>query len=291
MDGKKLGGHLISLGVVLGMSVALRTLIRTGSCGGPEFPPCPDGIGPFVALIPISIIGVFVAMAMGSTWAFPGIFLGVGLGSLAAIPGGPSDVKVFAGIFGGIFTVTGLGLFAGFLGGKRFASAKQAKANDLMGNGRLAIGTLRSVRDTGITINDNPRAEVTVWIQPKDGSDGWNADKTITMSRVQPLIVGSRFPVLVDPADPTVWALVTQLHDRSQAPTRVLDLWDEIHGTAPLAAAPPPMPEWPVEDAVDAAAADPDPIAQLERLRDLHTSGAITDEEYAEAKAMVLDDD
>jgi Short C-terminal domain len=48
-------------------------------------------------------------------------------------------------------------------------------------------------------------------------------------------------------------------------------------------APPPPAPPAPA-----AAATPPDTIAELERLARLHESGALTDQEFAAAKARVL---
>ena len=48
------------------------------------------------------------------------------------------------------------------------------------------------------------------------------------------------------------------------------------------APAPAPAPAQPVSDASDR-------IAQLTQLASLHDSGALTDEEFAAAKAQVLD--
>jgi hemolysin activation/secretion protein len=50
---------------------------------------------------------------------------------------------------------------------------------------------------------------------------------------------------------------------------------------APAPAAPAPAPAAP-------AAAEDDTLAQIERLADLHGAGALTDEEYAAAKAKIL---
>jgi hypothetical protein len=44
----------------------------------------------------------------------------------------------------------------------------------------------------------------------------------------------------------------------------------------------------PSAPAAPAAPAPPDPIAQLKDLADLHTSGVLTDEEFAAEKAKIL---
>jgi hypothetical protein len=46
--------------------------------------------------------------------------------------------------------------------------------------------------------------------------------------------------------------------------------------------------EAPVDDKAEAAAAPVDPAEEIEHLAQLHASGALTDEEFAEAKAKVL---
>ncbi len=48
--------------------------------------------------------------------------------------------------------------------------------------------------------------------------------------------------------------------------------------------APPAQPEQPAQY----APAPPDPADQIEHLAQLHTSGALTDEEFAAAKAKAL---
>jgi Short C-terminal domain len=52
----------------------------------------------------------------------------------------------------------------------------------------------------------------------------------------------------------------------------------------PQYAPPPPAPSAPAP----AAAADGDPAASIEQLAALHNSGALTDEEFAAAKAKIL---
>ena len=52
--------------------------------------------------------------------------------------------------------------------------------------------------------------------------------------------------------------------------------------------APPPPPPQPAYAQAPAAAPPPDSIAELERLARLHESGALTDQEFAAAKARAL---
>jgi hypothetical protein len=57
---------------------------------------------------------------------------------------------------------------------------------------------------------------------------------------------------------------------------------------APAPSAPPPPAPAPPPDPTAQAAGATDRIAQLQQLASLHESGALTDEEFAAAKAQVL---
>lgn len=64
----------------------------------------------------------------------------------------------------------------------------------------------------------------------------------------------------------------------------------ELQAQQAQQAAPPPAPAPPAAAPAPAApaAAEDDTLAQIERLADLHGAGALTDEEYAAAKAKIL---
>src|SRR5690242_21714137 len=86
--------------------------------------------------------------------------------------------------------------------------SKKAKAEELMTTGARGVGTITDVRDTGMTINDNPRVKVTFEIQPLDGSTAFTAEKTKTVSRVRIPQIGCRYPIFYDAADPSTFAWV-----------------------------------------------------------------------------------
>jgi hypothetical protein len=76
------------------------------------------------------------------------------------------------------------------------------KAQHLMVNGRVASATIVAVRDTGITINDNPTVEFELSVA-LDGAEPYAVTHRQTISRIaipnfQP---GATIPVRVDPAD------------------------------------------------------------------------------------------
>ena len=57
---------------------------------------------------------------------------------------------------------------------------------------------------------------------------------------------------------------------------------------APAPAAAPPAAAPPAAPAPAAAAGGNDPVAQLQQLAQLHQSGALSDEEFAQAKSRIL---
>jgi len=157
---------------------------------------------------------------------------------------------------------------------------KKKKAANLVENGATAVGTITAVRDTGVTMNDNPRVEMMFRIDPLDGSAPFEASKKSTVSRVRIPQPGQRYPVFYDAADPQTFAFIESLADESGRALILQKFGDAFGpdasgiGMAAVAAAPAP-------------AAD-DPIARIERLQALHTAGALTDAEFAEQKQRIL---
>lgn len=158
---------------------------------------------------------------------------------------------------------------------------KKKKGMNLMEHGTKAVGTVTLIRDTGTTINDNPRVAMTFKIEPLDGTPAFEADKTTTVSRVEIPQPGSRYPVWFDPEDHSSFAYAT-IADASGRQQIVAMFGPEAFGPdgsgvglpAPAAAAPAP-------------AAD-DPIERIKKLSELHAAGVLTDEEFATKKAELL---
>jgi hypothetical protein len=164
-----------------------------------------------------------------------------------------------------------------------FGRGKREKVQNLMATGAKGIGVVLNVQDTGMTMNDNPRVKLTFQIDPLDGSPGFQAEKTATVSRVAIPRIGDRYACWYDPADPSTWAFAT-LHDAEGMaqiramfgpPAETLTGMAGGGGTAPPAAAPP-------------AATGADPLDRLKKLDDLHKAGVLTDAEFAAKKAEIL---
>ena len=82
---------------------------------------------------------------------------------------------------------------------------KRKIAAELIATGHKGVGTVVSVRDTGVTINENPRVKLTFRIEPLDGATAFEADKTSTVSRVMIPRQGDCYPVWYDRQDHTKW--------------------------------------------------------------------------------------
>jgi hypothetical protein len=108
-----------------------------------------------------------------------------------------------------------------------------------------------NVVDTGTTVNDDPRVELTLRVEPA-GGDGFEVARKMVVSRVKLPRVGERVTVWFDP------------EDRSRFTFENSDVTD------------------------DGAAAAVDPVDQIARLAALRDAGALSEEEFAAAKQRLL---
>ena len=158
--------------------------------------------------------------------------------------------------------------------------SKAKKAAELMATGSKGIGTVVTVADTGMTINDNPRIKLVFSVEPLDGGPVMQLEKTATVSRVQIPRQGDRYPVWYDPEDPKTWSYATVTDATGQQSLR------EMFGAAAdsfvgMGGAPAATPAAQPAQTVDVA-------EQIKKLADLHAAGALTDEEFAGQKAKLL---
>jgi hypothetical protein len=154
-------------------------------------------------------------------------------------------------------------------------TSKKKQAENLVQTGSRGVGTVISVQDTGMTVNDNPRVKMVFRVEPLDGGAAFDAEKTKTVSRVQIPRQGERYPVWYDPADASTWAFATIADDQGRATMR--QMFGEVAETfvgmnAPAAPAP----------------AGQDTVEQIKQLADLHAQGILTDEEFAAQKSKLL---
>lgn len=163
-----------------------------------------------------------------------------------------------------------------------FGKKKREKAQNLMATGARGIGTVLTVQDTGMTMNENPRVKMVFRVEPLDGSPPFDAEKSTFVSRVEIPRAGDRYPVWYDRSDPSTWAYATVHDDQGRAQIRHMfgaaaeSLTGFGGGTTAGAA---------VATAAPAAA---DPLDRLKKLDELRTAGVLTDAEFAAKKAELL---
>lgn len=73
----------------------------------------------------------------------------------------------------------------------------------LMATGLAGIATVTAFRDTGMTVNDNPRVEFDLRVTPADGSPGFRVTTRKIVSRLELPHIGQEFAVRYDPDDHT----------------------------------------------------------------------------------------
>jgi hypothetical protein len=160
--------------------------------------------------------------------------------------------------------------------------SKKAKAEDLMANGARAVGTIIDVRDTGMTINDNPRVKMTFQVEPLDGTTAFTAEKTKTVSRVSIPQPGFRYPIFYDREDPSTFAYV-EVDDPSGYAT-VVQLFGDAFGPDGSGVGRPAT----AATATATAAATDDPIEKIRKLEELKNQGILTEEEFSAKKTELL---
>jgi membrane protein implicated in regulation of membrane protease activity len=271
---KRLLGLAIGLLGAAMTGYVIYTLLSSAGCfGGTLNPDCPSPSATPALALPLGIILAMAGMFMGGGFLiFSALFMAIGIASLAvgALDQMP-EMPSFPWLFGGMFVLGGLApLLGGFVLRRRVA-AKQAMAEDLYRTGVKGIGTITGVHDTGMTINDNPRVTLTMRIEPVDGSAPVERSKTITASRVAIPRAGERFPAWFDRANPEAWMFGTDMDET--APADVKDLFARARAGG----------GGPGEDGPEAG-----PVEELARLSGLWRDGALTDAEFADAKARLL---
>lgn len=265
---------LIAIVVGLAASVALawglHGVAQLSSCGGYGQQPCPPEATPyFIALI----VGLMVSIAtprINFLLKLSMISLALGTGAIwagLALPEGQGTVQL---VLGGFFLVSGLlelMLLPLVILGK-------GQPPRLITEGSPAIATVLAVRETGVTVNMNPRVELELRIQPQDGSEAFVHRRKMLVSRLAIPTPGRCYPAWFDPAKPDNLLLMTQLEPDAAPPVRQLF---EAAKAAEQAAA-------------GAAAPPPDPLQQLSKLHELYQAGALTEAEFTAQKAKLLNE-
>jgi hypothetical protein len=156
---------------------------------------------------------------------------------------------------------------------------KKKKGADLMANGTKAVGTVLTVRDTGTTINNNPRIQMSFRIEPLDGSPAFDASKTKTVSRVEIPRQGDRYPVWFDQEDRDTWAFAIIQDDTGREMLRQ-QFGEAANVFVGMGAPPPPV--------AASQGQGQDTVAALATLADLHQQGLLTTEQFEQQRDKLL---
>lgn len=161
-----------------------------------------------------------------------------------------------------------------------FGRGKKAKAENLIASGLRGVGVVVDVRDTGMTVNDNPRVKMVFRVEPLDGSAPFEAKKTSTVSRVAIPRAGDRYPVWFDGEDHETWmyAVVADDNGRQQIRAMFGVAAETMTGMGGPAVASAPV----------AAVAEQGPLERLEKLSELRAAGVLDDAEFEATKARIL---
>jgi Short C-terminal domain len=250
--------NAIGLATCAALGWGVHGLILIGECGEYPNPPCPPESVPYFLAVGAGVPGAIIAAVMGGRLAIAGVFVAPGIAMAWAGLDQPAGQRVPLLLFGGLLSAGPVLLLAVIL----LVQARKARlTGELIASGGEAIGTVSGIRDTGVTINKNPRVVLTLRIEPLDGSPSFDGTKTLTVSRVDMPYPGKRFPVWFDRANRHRFFLGT--HVGPDAPAAVRRLF-----------------------AVAQAAADP--LDRLARLNELRLAGALTQVEFDAQKARLL---
>jgi len=155
-----------------------------------------------------------------------------------------------------------------------FGKSKRQKAQELFETGSKGVGTVLQVQDTGMTVNDNPRVKMAWRVEPLDGGEAFDVQKTTTVSRVEIPRQGDRHPVWYDPQDTGTWAYATVADEQGRATMR------DLFGDAAESFVGMGVPAAPAETQ--------NTVEQLSQLADLHSQGVLSDDEFETQKQKLL---
>jgi Short C-terminal domain len=134
--------------------------------------------------------------------------------------------------------------------GQDYAGWNTLEQSELVHAGSLAPGVVIEVKDTGTTVNNQPRVRVRLRVQP-EGEPPFEVERKLLVSRLAIPRAGERVEVAYDP------------DDRDRFTFRTADLADDVAGA-------------------------PSRLDELAKLAELRSSGVLTDDEFEAEKRRIL---
>jgi Short C-terminal domain len=198
--------YVVGLAACAAITWGVRGLTLTGECGEYPAPPCPPESVPYFLAVGIGLPVAIIAAIAGGRLLIAAIFTAPGIAMVWAALDQPADQRLPLLVFGALLAAGPVLLLAVIL---LVHARKAGLAEQLVGGGAKAVGTVTGIRDTGVTINKNPRVVLTLRIEPLDGSPPFDGTMRLTVSRVDLPYPGKRFPVWFDRANPRRFVLGT----------------------------------------------------------------------------------
>jgi|GEM_PF-7023797 len=247
------------------LGVGVHHLVATGTCSSTGYsanygpvPRCPSGTGWWFAFVFVGIIGGIVGALMATSLAlvFASVFGGIGFGAMSIVldSHAHSGAKVFGGIFGGAFAIVGVGAAFTVL---RSASRALSSGRGA-GAPRAAVGGPAVQASSASSAFGTPSASVSATANAAFGTPSGDSDPILSAYRAAQAPTGGS-PQTPPPPSRSVTA----------PPLTALNLVPGLQNALKQATAA-------------------DPVEELTKLSELHKSGALTDEEFARAKAKLL---
>jgi hypothetical protein len=106
----------------------------------------------------------------------------------------------------------------------------------LVAAGRAAAAVVRTVADTGVAVNNDPRVRLAVRLEPLDGGPPVDAERQMVVPRRCVPRPGDRLPALYDAAAPDRFTLIT--HVGPDTPARMREVYEAAGGLSPAAVPP-----------------------------------------------------
>lgn len=176
-------------------------------------------------------------------------------------------------IVGVLFALRRSGMF-------RMSAAKREQAQQVIQYGQKARARLLRIDPTGMVVNNiNIQCNLTFQLEPLSGAEPFQGSKRILIPQTQMPRVGDVWPAWYLAADPSTF--VVGMPDGAAT--------DQIPVFRAFGIPHPLDPDSRSSESVDHNDTHNDTVDALERLTRLHVSGALSDAEFAAAKAKLLE--
>ena len=270
-------GVILSTAAGVLMVLGLLGITQVGSCGDIGEQVCPAGTGADVFML----IGGSFLLTIGAIMTLGvGVFASCLAAAIILLVKGNGAVTTI--IATALIVIPGLVLL-GMLGARRTAATRAIQTAQFKQRAIMVPGIVTAVRDTGVTINDNPRVGVMVSYQRIDGTAAEYERKSV-VSRLSIPSPGERATVWYDPSGSNVVVELGQPALSADLPgayaaelARSVGVSDSLP-SAPFQNAEP-------EDSVPGS---PTIVADLESLAALRRDGSLSEYEYSLAKQRLL---